>query len=163
MSKERSLNLHLGHKDADLTLASKSIKKGLILWRNKCILLLMSVFTAWSSSRGQEHLPAISASLFSFRRPGVCWLEGRDIHIFPELLDLGTWVKRLCKYVPQMLCAICKVLDHQGTAGSSFLFNRLLTTHTGRLWISLPSKITCRLNVKMEGQKNKQSHFSSTF
>lgn len=81
--------MHLGHKGADLTLGSKSIKNSLILQRNKCILLLMAVCVAWSSSVGQDLLPAISASLFSFSRPGVCWLEGKDVHLFQELLDLG--------------------------------------------------------------------------
>lgn len=51
-----------------------------------------------------------------------------------------------------------RVLDQQGRVDSSFLFNRLLTTHTIRLWISPPSEITCRLDVKMEGKKSKQFH-----
>lgn len=37
-----------------------------------CILFLMSVCIAWSSSMGQALLPVVSASLFSFSRPGVC-------------------------------------------------------------------------------------------
>lgn len=54
-----------------------------------------------------------------------------------------------------------RVLDQQGRIDSSFLFNRLLATHIIRIWISLPSEITFRLNVKMEGEKHKHLPLNS--
>jgi len=48
-----------------------------------------------------------------------------------------------------------RVFNQNRRVDSSYLFNRLLTTYTIRLWISPPSEITCRLSVKMDGVKNK--------
>lgn len=49
----------------------------------------MGVCIEWSSFVGQDFLSAISASLFSFSRPGVFWLEKGDLCVFQELLGSG--------------------------------------------------------------------------